>query len=118
MELTELLLYRGNFGFNWRPTGGRAGDVGGREWGHWVSALEISPQRRVQGENECGLDDWEEVLRVSCVWSGSVPHLPEMTVLPVWHQNANQVRSRSDGFSSHFESVMTDPRVLFARITE
>lgn len=53
-----------------------------------------------------------------CVCKGSAPHLPEITMIPVWHQKANQVRPRADGFNSHFESIMTHPRVLSARITE
>ena len=45
----------------------------GREWGHWVSVLERSTRRRVQGENECGLEVWEEVLRVSVYVSAVLP---------------------------------------------
>lgn len=53
-----------------------------------------------------------------CVCKGSAPHLPEMLMIPIWHQKANQVRPGADGFNSYFESIMTDPRILSARITE
>lgn len=117
MELTELLLYRGNFGFNWRPTGGRAG-VWGREWGHWVSVLERSTPKRVQGEKPMWVTRLGRGFVCVSVCKGSAPCFPEMLMIPIWHQKANQVRPGADGFSSHFESIMTDPRVLSARITE
>lgn len=68
MEPTELLLCRGNFGFNWRPAGGRAGEVGegmgslGQCFGK-INSKE-SPRRE---KNDCGLDVWEEVLHGLCV---------------------------------------------------
>lgn len=54
---------------------------------------------------------------VGCVCKGSAPHLPEMATVPIWDQKANRVRPGADGINRHFESRMTDPRVLPARIT-
>lgn len=54
---------------------------------------------------------------MGCVCQGSAPHPPEMTMAPIWDQKANRVRPGADGLKRHFESRMTDPRVLSARIT-
>lgn len=54
---------------------------------------------------------------MGCVCEGSAPHPPERTVVPIWDQKANRVRPGADGLNRHFESGMTDPRVLSARIT-
>lgn len=51
-----------------------------------------------------------------CVHKGNASHFQEM--IPTWHRKANQVRSRADNFHSHFESVMMDPMVFSAGITE
>lgn len=69
MELTELLLCRGNFGFNWRPTGGRAGGAGGggnRVTGSvfWKDQLKGESKEK---KKECGLDVWKEVLHGLCM---------------------------------------------------
>lgn len=66
MELTELLLYRSNFGFNWRLTGGWAeveeGGKGVTRSVFWKDHL----QGESKEKNECGLKVWEEVLH-ECV---------------------------------------------------
>lgn len=54
---------------------------------------------------------------MGCVCKSSAPHLPEMTTAPIWDQKAKRVRPGAGGFNRHFESRMTDPRVLSARIT-
>lgn len=118
MELTELLLYRGNFGFNWRLSGGRAGVDGG---GNGVTRS-VFWKDHLKGEseekNERGLDVWEEVLCL-CVYTREK--------LPIFQKRLRcllgvrkQIRSGPGqrGFNSHFESIMTDPWVLSARITE
>lgn len=53
-----------------------------------------------------------------CVHKGNASHFQQKIMIPTWHRKVNQVRSRADNFHSHFESVMMDPMVFSARITE